>query len=148
MASEAGQQVAVESDFLFGLRKSDVRHPKVIVALKMHKEGELRIVLLSSATLEVRTVLYSRGLQSKDVEEVFTLMASFLAEYGVDETLPLSLDDIIVAERLRSDEPALTYFDSLHAAASKRLGVTMLSSEGAYGRLGLPVMDLDKLRQK
>jgi hypothetical protein len=39
MASEEGQKVAVESDFLLGLRKSDKRHANVIVALKKHKEG-------------------------------------------------------------------------------------------------------------
>jgi hypothetical protein len=144
MASESGQQeeVIVESDFLFGLRKSDARHSRVIAALEMHRNGRLRITPLSSAALEVRTVLYSRGVQSKDVEETFTLMAALLAEYGVGDALPVNIGDVVVAERLRQDEPALTFFDSLHAAASK----TLLSSEGAYSRLGLPVMDLDKLK--
>src|SRR5208283_3747147 len=146
MASESGQQVIVESDFLFGLRKSDVRHSKVIAALEMHKNGRLRITPLSSAALEVRAVLYSRGVQSKDIEETFTLMAALLAEYDINDTLPVNISDMIVAERLRQDEPGLTFFDSLHAAASKRLGVTILSSEGAYRRLGLPAMDLDKLK--
>lgn len=145
MASEPGQQVIVESDFLFGLRKSDARHSKVIVALEMHKNGRLRITPLSSAVLEVRTVLYSRDVQSKYIEETFTLMAAILAEYDINDALPLSISDMIVAERLRQDEPGLTFFDSLHASTSKRLGVTLLSSEGVYRRLGLPVIDLDKL---
>jgi hypothetical protein len=149
MASETGQQqVIVESDFLFGLRKSDARHSKVIAALEMHREGRLRISPLSSAALEVRTVLYSRGVKSKGIEEAFTLMATILAEYGIDNTLPTNLNDVIVAERLRLEEPDLTFFDSLHAATSKRLGMILLSSEGAYQRLGLPVMDLDKLKSK
>ena len=147
MASESGQQeVIVESDFLFGLRKSDARHSRVIAALEMHKNGRLRITPLSSAALEVRTVLYSRDVQSEDVEETFTLMAALLAEYGIGDALPVNIADVIVAERLRRDEPGLTFFDSLHAAVSKRLGVTVLSSEGTYHRLGLPVMDLDKLK--
>ncbi len=136
----------VESDFLFGLRKSDARHSSVITALEMHRDGRLRITPLSSAVLEVRTVLYSRGVQSKDIEETFTLMAALLAEYGIDDALPVDIGDVIVAERLRQDEPGLTFFDSLHAAASKRLGITLLSSEGAYRRLGLPAVDLDKLK--
>lgn len=148
MASEAGQRVIVESDFLFGLRKSDSRHAKVMAALEMHQQGKLRISLLSSAVLEVRTVLYSRGLQCDDIEEAFTLIAGLLAEYGIDDALPLELADVIVAERLRLDEPGLTFFDSLHAAISKRRGLTLLSSEGAYKRLGLPVIDIDNLGSK
>jgi hypothetical protein len=145
VAESGRQEVIVESDFLFGLRKSDARHSRVIAALEMHRDGMLRITPLSSAALEVRAVLYSRGVQGKDVEETFTLMAALLAEYGVGDALPVNISDVIVAERMRRDEPDLTFFDSLHAAASKRLGITLLSSEGAYRRLGLPVMDLDKL---
>lgn len=146
MALEAGQRVSVESDFLFGLRKSDKRHPKVIAALKKHKEGVSLITLLASAVLEVRAVLYSRGMKSSDVEEVFSLMAALLAEFGVAESSTLSMTDVIVAETMRRDMPSLTFFDSLHAATSKRLGLTILSSEGSYARLGLPFVDLDKVK--
>jgi hypothetical protein len=144
MASEAGQKVAVESDFLFGLRKSDLRHANVVAALEKHKEGSLIIALLPSAVLEARAVLYSRGMKSKDVEDVFSLMAAILAEYGVAGSTDLTLSDVIVAERMRGDMPSLTFFDSLHAATSKRLGMTLLSSEGSYERLGLAVIDLDE----
>jgi len=141
MASETGRKVAVESDFLFGLRKSDVRHANVAAALRMHQEGGLQITLLSSAVLEVRAVLYSRGVRGKDVEETFSLMAALLAKHGVGEPSALGLSDVIVAERMRGDMPSLTFFDSLHAATSKRLGTTLLSSEGSYARLGLSVID-------
>ncbi len=146
MAPEKGQKVAVESDFLFGLRRSDTRHANVMAALKMHREGSLLILLLSSAVLEVRAVLYSRGMKGIEVEEAFSLMAALLAEYGVAGSSDLSLSDVIVAERMRGDMPSLTFFDSLHAATTKRLGMTLLSSEGSYGRLGLDVLDLDKLK--
>jgi hypothetical protein len=146
MASEAAsQKIAVESDFLLGLRKSDKRHPNVFIALKKHREGSFMITLLSSAVLEVRAVLYSRGVKGRDVEETFSLMAALLAENGVTESSTLSLSDVVVAEAMRNDMPSLTFFDSLHAATSKRLGMTVLSSEGSYARLGLPFIDLDKL---
>jgi hypothetical protein len=148
MASEPGQEVAVESDFLFGLRKSDIRHSNVMAALENHKGGRLHITVLPSAVLEVRAVLYSRGVKSKEVEAAFSLMAGLLAEYGVAGSSDLSLSDVIVAERMRSDMPSLTFFDSLHAATSKRLGMTMLSSEGSYPLIGLDFIDLDKLKGK
>ena len=144
MASEE-RQALIESDFLFGLRSSDALHSKVMKALRMQSEGRLTLRVLSSAALEVRAVLYSRGFDPADVEEAFSLMAAMLAQYGVGESVPVELADIIMAERLRSEEPGLGFFDSLHAASSKRLGLSLLSSEGVYGRLGLPVIDLDKL---
>lgn len=144
MASKTSQRVAVESDFLLGLRKPDARHSNVVSALKKHREGSLLITPLSSAVMEVRAVLYSRGMRPEEVEEVFTLMASILADYNIPEPVSLSLSDVVAAEKMRNDWPTLTYFDSLHAATSKRLGVSLLSSEGVYARLGLPVIDLDK----
>lgn len=147
MAPEEGKKVAIESDFLFGLRKSDTRHANVVAALKMHEEGNFVINLLSSAVLEVRAVLYSRGMEGKDVEETFSLMAALLAEHNVSESLALTLSDVIVAERMRGEMAGLTFFDSMHAATSKRLGMTLLSSEGSYERLGLHVIDLDKLKK-
>ena len=137
--------VLVESDFLFGLRKSDSRHSKVIRSLEKHKEGSLRIRVLSSGVIEVRAVLYSRGLGQKPVEEAFSLMAEILGDYGVEEFVPTELNDVIVAERMRSEWSNLTFFDSLHAAASKRLSQKLLSSEGIYGRIGLNVIDLDTI---
>lgn len=144
MASRAGQQeVLIESDFLFGLRKSDLRHPKVLRALKLHTEDTLSIKVLSSAVLEVRAVLYSRGLGYEDIEDAFSLMGAMLADHGVREFVPLELSDVVVAERMRSQDAKLGFFDSLHAAVSRRLKVELLSSEGMYSRLGLPVLDLD-----
>jgi hypothetical protein len=114
-------------------------------ALGMQREGKLSLRVLSSAALEVRAVLYSRGLGPKDVEEAFSLMAAMLADHGVGESVPVELADVIVAERLRGERADLGFFDSLHAASSKRLGLSLLSSEGVYQRLGLSVIDLDKL---
>lgn len=146
MASRADrQEVIVESDFLFGLRKSDARHSKVVRALSMHKQERLSIRILSSAVLEVRSVLYSRGLGPKEVEDAFSLMASMMEEYGLNEFIPIELSDVIAAERMRSEEPSLSFFDSLHGSVSKRLNLKLLSSEGIYARLGLQVIDLDRL---
>jgi hypothetical protein len=139
------QQVVAETDFLFGLRKSDVRHSNVLTALNMHKRRKLSVKLLSSAVLEARAVLYSRGLSMEKVEDVFSLMASILADNGVEEFVPVELTDVVAAERMRGEEPSLSFFDSLHGAAAKRLNLALLSSEGIYHRLGLQVIDLDKL---
>jgi len=105
----------------------------------------LEIKVLSSAVLEVRAVLYSRGFDASELEDALSLMDAVLAEYGVREFLPVEISDVVVAERLRTQEAELGFFDSLHAATSKRLGVAILSREGVYRKLGLAALDLDKM---
>ena len=145
MASEGERQTAlVEADFLFGLRRSDARNKKVAQALAAAKRGELELRVLSSAVLEVRTVIHSRGIGPSKCEEAMSLMDSSLAEHGVREFLPIEIADVVVAERLRGRHPDLGYFDSLHAAQAGRLGVPILGSEGAYQRIGIPFIDLDR----
>ncbi len=129
---------------MLGLRGNDRRHAKVQHVLRLNAEGSLSATVLSSAVMEVRAVLYSRGLPPEAVEEAFSLMDAILASNDVNTTAPVHLADVVVADRMRNQEPSLGFFDSLHAAASKRLGKVILSSEGIYRRIGLPTLDLDK----
>lgn len=146
MALGAGaREVLVESDFLFGLRAEDRHHQKVLRVLSMHKKGTLAVKVLSSAVVEVRTVLYSRGLRPQTIEEALSLVDAQLAGYSVGEFVPVALSDAVVAERLRSQHEELGFFDSLHAAAGKRLGVVLLSSDPIYRKLSLPAADLATL---
>ena len=114
-------------------------------SLNRHKSGEMQILVLSSASIEVRSVLYSRGLNQKKIEDFFSLVAAMLEEYSVVDFVPVKPSDVIIAERLRTENSDLTFFDSLHAATSKRLGIKLLSSEGIYSRIGIQVIDLDTL---
>ena len=139
------EQVIVESDFLFGLAKLDKRHSHVVRSLDMHKSGKIQLQVLSAAVVEVRSVLYSRGLGQKEIEEFFALISEILGEYGVEDFIPTDPSDVVIAERMRQESPALTFFDSLHAATSKRLNLKLLTSEGIYSRIGLEVIDLDTI---
>ena len=103
---EDRQKALVESDFLFGLRLSDVRHDGVVRAPASHRAGSLGIKVLSSAVMEVRAVLYSRGLGLEVSEEALSLMGATLAEHGVREFLPVEIADVVVAERLRLQHTA------------------------------------------
>ncbi len=142
---EAGKKALIESDFLFGLRLSDKRHRRVRRALVAHRNGDLQLRVLSSAVVEVRAVLYSRGLGPAESEDALSLMDATLAGYGVREFLPVEMADVVVAERLRLQYPGLGFFDSLHAATSRRLALPILSSEGIYRRIGISTLDLDRL---
>ncbi len=145
MASRTGSEVLVESDFLFGLRSSDAHHLHIMRALEMHKSGTISIGVLSSAVMEVQVVLHSRGLSYEVIENALSLMDAVLAQHGVRRFVPLELGDAVLAERMRRKDRRLGFFDSQHAAASQRLGISLLSSEEVYDQMGLDVVDLDRL---
>lgn len=146
MASKSGRrEVLVESDFLFGLRRGDRHHEGVCKALSMHREGPLDISILSSAVVEVRTTLYSRGLRLHEVEDALALMDAILSDAGVRSYISLRLSDVVLAERLRSQFTELTFFDSLHAATSKRAGVPILSGDPIYRKIGVATITYEEL---
>jgi hypothetical protein len=91
----------VESEFLLGLRKGDRNHKDVVRALHMHEKGSLRLRILSSAVIEVRAVLYSKGISFPNVEDVISLMDAELDDFGVKSYVPTRLGDIVLSERLR-----------------------------------------------
>lgn len=145
MAAEGDVSLAlIETDFLFGLRRSDASNARVERVLKDAGAGRVRLKVLSSAVFEVRAVLCSRGFGPSKVQDVVACMDAALADHGVREFLPTEAADVVVAEELRSVHPRLGYFHSLHAAPAMRLGIPILGSEGAYGRIGVPFLDLDK----
>lgn len=146
MALKASKKVTlVESDFLFGVRKGDRNHAGVVKTLGMHKRGSLQLRILSSAVIEVRAVLYSKGLALHQVEDVVSLIDAELNDFGVRIYAPVRLSDIVVAERLRDEFPNLTFFDSLHAAVSKRLGMPLLSNDPIYKEIGVQAVNFDEL---
>lgn len=146
MVSKAGKKVIlVESDFLLGLREGDRNHAYVLKALGMHKRGSLQLRILSSAAMEIRAVLYSRGLTLKQVEDVISLIDSMLNDFKVRIYVAIKLSDIVLSERMRSGFSGLTFFDSLHASASKRLGMPLLSNDPIYKEVGVQVINFSEL---
>jgi len=146
MAFQASKKVTlVESDFLLGLRKGDRNHADVVKTLSMHRKGSLQLRILSSAVIEVRAVLYSKGLALHQVEDAISLIDAELNDFGVRIYVPIRLSDIVLAERLRDEFPNLTFFDSLHASASKRLGIPLLSNDPIYEEIGVPAINFSEL---
>ena len=149
MASNSSQREAlVESDFLFGLREGDSHHEDVTKVLSMHKKGDFRIGVLSSAVVEVRATLHSRGLKSHEVEDSIALMDAMLSEAGIRNYVSVKLSDVVLAEILRSQFRGLTFFDSLHAAISKRVGIPLLSSDPIYRAIGTATRSYEELQSE
>ena len=146
MASERdGREVLAETEFLFGLRKGDRRYDVVVKILELCKKGLLRVRILSSAVVEVKAILYSHGLKPSDVEEACSLMDIQLVEANIVEYEPLTLADVVLAGRLRSQSPRLTFFDSLHAATAKRLNKALLSNDPIYREVEVKTVGFKEL---
>ncbi len=87
---------------------------------------------MDSAIQEMRAVLYSQGKTLQEVYSSFIYLKRKLAQYAVLEE-PTSIDDYILADKLREDYSDLTYFDSLHAAAALRRNETLVTNDSVYG---------------
>ena len=146
MAPEGGPaHYLVESDFLFGLRKSDEHHNSVIRALGKHRRGQLSLTVASSSVFEACSVLHSRDIDLQTIEDALSLMGSILAEFGVRNFSGLTLSDAVLAERIRIQYPLLSFFDSLHASIAERSKIPILTSERIYSKIGVRSKDLDSI---
>jgi predicted nucleic acid-binding protein len=67
-----------------------------------------------------------------------------LARYGIEEELP-TIDDHILADKLREDFAELTYFDSLHAACALKRNQTLITNDSVYDRCEVNVITFKKL---
>ena len=139
------REIVVESDFLFGLREGDRHHQDVERMLSMNKNGILEIAVLSSAVVEVRAVLYSKGFDLHQVEEAITLMDFMLSEAEIRNFIEVKLSDVVLSESLRSQHGELTFFDSLHAAVAKRADLALLSGDPIYKKIGLKTLNYDEM---
>ena len=132
----------IETDFLFGLRPSDPHNEKVEKALQLVKEKKLNLKLINSALFEVRTVLYSQGKKSEEISNILLLMKTKLEEYNIIE-VSIQFDDFILAESLRIKHKELTYFDSLHAAVSKRRNISIYGTDKVLKKLNFILKTFD-----
>jgi predicted nucleic acid-binding protein len=81
----------------------------------------------------MRAVLYSQDKTFREVYSSFIYLKRKLAQYSVVEQ-PTSIDDYILADKLREDYSELTFFDSLHAAAALRRNETLVTNDSVYRR--------------
>jgi predicted nucleic acid-binding protein len=128
-AQSSGEGFLVESEFLFALRKSDKHHGEATKILELCKKGVVRLLVLSSAVMEVKAVMYSQGFKGRLVEEVCSLVDAQLVEAGVSEYVPTTLADAVLAEVLKNQHPSLTFFDALHVATARNLNMPLLSND-------------------
>ena len=146
MVAEGNEREALaETEFLFGLRRGNRHHDTVMRILEICIKGLLKVQVLSSAVVEVKAVLYSRGLKPREVEEACSLMDVQLIEAGIDEYTPLTLADATLAERLRNQYPKLTFFDALHVATARRLDRPLLSNDPTHLEAGATAIKFKKL---
>jgi len=126
----------VETEFLLGLRPSDKWNNLVREIISLSKMKNFSISYALSALLEIRAILYSHGKDAGFVHRAIAHLKAKLDEEGIEE-LPLTSDDIILADKLREEKPEATYFDVLHAAIALKNSLTLISNDAIFQRLGV-----------
>lgn len=122
-----------ETEFLFSLRPRDRWTKLTRKILQKASQHRIQIRLLQSAVQEMRAVLGSQGKSYRDTYTSLILIKTKLTKHEILEE-PTSIDDYILADKLREEYPELTYFDSLHAAAALRLNAILVTSNRVYDR--------------
>jgi len=134
----------VETEFLFGLRKSDKWHKHVSEVIELHQNGKIEpLFCCASAFLEVGVVLQSSGLSPEQVEEALFLMKHRMTEANIAE-LELNSDDIVrLYELLRQYD--ITYFDALQGAVALGKKATLVTNDETYKQIGIKTISFKEL---
>ncbi len=132
----------IETDFLFGLRPSDGLNRAVKRALQRNFEGELGLILSGASPIEANAVMASQGLAEERIGEAFSLFNVMMCKHRLERYSWVTISDVQEASNLRRKLRRLSFFDSLHAAISARVGLPILSSDPIYRDIGVKWVDL------
>jgi predicted nucleic acid-binding protein len=91
----------------------------------------MQIGLLESAVAEMRAVLYSQHKSPREAYMSLIIIKRKLDRYGISEQAT-TIDDYVLADKLREDFEELTFYDSLHAAAALRRNQTLITNDRVY----------------
>lgn len=140
-----GPEYIVETDFIFGLRQGDRLHDHVSVALERNLEGEVSLCISGVAPIEANAAMASQGICERRIGAAFLLINKVLEKNGIESYTKVTVPDMELALNLRQKGPSLTFFDSLHAAISKRTDIPILSSDPIYDSLDVTWTDLQDI---
>ena len=133
----------VETEFLLGLRPSDKWNNLVNEIISLSKMKNVSINYTLSSLLEIRAILYSHGKKAGFVHRAIAHLKAKLDEEGIKE-IPLTSDDIILADKLKEETEA-TYFDVLHAAVALRTNLTLISNDPIFQSLGVRYLKMKEV---
>lgn len=133
-----------DTEFLFSLRPKDRSTKPTRKILRKVRQHGIQVRLLESAVQEMRAVLFSQGKSHRDAYRSLILIKTKLTKHGILEE-PTTIDDYILADKLREEHAELTYFDSLHAAAALRLNTILLTNDNVYARCEVKTITFEEL---
>jgi len=122
-----------ETEFLFSLRPRDRWNKLTRKILNKASQKTVHVSLLESAVHEMRAVLYSQGRGPREAYTSLIFIKRKLMQHGILEEAT-TIDDYILADKIREDFGELTYFDSVHAAAALRRNQTLITNDSVYDR--------------
>jgi predicted nucleic acid-binding protein len=105
------------------------------IAIKIFQEIEINnlsdIKIPTSALLELELLLRSKKVIDMEIAKDIT----HIIEFPNLKELPLTSSTLILAQKLRTDYPGLTFFDSLHCASALLFDGKIIGSDSFFDKI-------------
>ncbi len=136
------KMLLLETDSIFALSVEDPLHNDLLALFRKTRTDKIQLGVPNTALWEFNVVLLSHGKNPTDTVNALVLVKAELSNLNILE-VPTGIEDLILANKLRTEFQQLTYFDSLHIAAARRLGVPLVSSDKICQQLFDNVVSFD-----
>jgi len=136
--------VLLETDSVFALSVEDKIHSNLQALSDFAKSHQIQLKILTTALWEFNVVLLSQGRTSSETMNALVLVKAELDNLRIIE-YSIGIEDLILTNKLRMVYRQLTYFDSLHVATSRRLGLPLVSSDKICQELFDNVTSFDEI---
>lgn len=138
--------VLLETDSVFALSVEDALHNDLLALVKLAQIRQIQLTIPNTALWEFNVVLLSQGKPPSDVMNALVLVKAELTNLGIAE-FSTGLEDLILANKLRTEFHQLTHFYSLHVAAARRVGLSLVSSDKICQKLFENVVAFEEFLQ-
>lgn len=135
----------VDTQFIFGLRKSDQHHQKCSYILKKHPD---KICFSSISILEVTIVMMTQNKNHLAIAEFISTVQDLFKLHNVPE-IKFKSQSIIESLSLRTKNPKLSFFDSILLAVSDINSFILLGDDNIFPKFSqIESISLDKFIDK
>ncbi|MDD1777552.1 MAG: PIN domain-containing protein [Candidatus Helarchaeota archaeon] len=123
----------IELDLIIGfLSETDNLHATALKIFQDIQINSLKNVRIpTSALLELELLLRSKKVADMEINKDITHIVEFP---NLIES-PLNSSTLILAQKLRTDYPGLTFFDSLHCASALLFDNKIISSDNFFDKI-------------
>lgn len=135
----------VDTQFIFGLRKSDKHHQKCVNILKNHSE---KLCFSFISILEVTIVMMTKNKTKQDTMDFISTVKDLFRLYKIPE-IEFQSQAIERSLSLRIENPNLSFFDSILLAVTEQNSLVLLGDDPIFPKFNtIPSNSLSEFIEK